>query len=79
LPAQIFDLPARGLIREGYWADLVVFDPARIQDRATAEDPWKSPQGIPLVIENGVVVVRDGKLTGMLPGQPLRRSGASGK
>jgi N-acyl-D-aspartate/D-glutamate deacylase len=77
LPARIFDLPARGLIREGYWADLVVFDPARIQDRATADDPWKPPEGIPFVIENGRLVVRDGKLTGLLPGQPVRRGGAA--
>lgn len=73
LPAAIFDLPERGLVREGYWADLVLFDPARIQDRATAEDPWQPPEGIPFVIENGVVIVRDGRLTGMFPGRPVRR------
>ena len=73
LPAEIFELPERGLIREGYWADLVLFDPARIQDRATYEDPWQPPEGISWVIENGVVVVRDGKLRGALPGQPVRR------
>lgn len=74
LPAGIFALPERGLIREGYWADLVLFDPARIQDRATADDPWKAPDGIPFVIEDGVAVVRGGKLTGLLPGRPVRRS-----
>jgi N-acyl-D-amino-acid deacylase len=73
LPAEIFELPERGLIREGYWADLVAFDPTRIQDRATDEDPWAPPEGIAWVIENGVVVARDGKLTGALPGQPVRR------
>jgi len=75
LPAAIFALPERGVLREGYWADLVLFDPARIQDRATADDPWKPPDGIPFVIENGVVVARHGKPTGLLPGRPLRRSG----
>ena len=75
LPAAIFALPERGLVREGCWADLVLFDPARIQDRATANDPWKPPEGIPFVIENGVVVARKGKPTGLLAGRPLRRSG----
>jgi N-acyl-D-amino-acid deacylase len=74
LAAEIFDLPERGLIREGYWADLVLFDPATIQDRATFEDPWRPPEGIQFVIENGELVVRNGKLTGLLPGKVVRRS-----
>lgn len=74
LAAEIFDLPERGVIREGYRADLVIFDPASIQDRASFEDPWQAPVGIPFVIENGEFVVREGKLTGLLPGQAVRRS-----
>jgi N-acyl-D-amino-acid deacylase len=77
LPAQIFELPDRGLLREGFWADLVLFSPERIQDRATSEDPWQPPDGIPYVIENGVLVVRNAKVTGALPGQPVRRRAVS--
>ncbi len=73
LPAETFELPERGRVQEGFWADLLLFDPSRIRDRATPENPWHSPDGIPYVIENGRVVVRDGKPTGALPGQPVRR------
>lgn len=78
LPAETFDLPERGRVQEGFWADLVLFDPSRIRDRATPEDPWHSPDGIPYVIENGVVVVRDGKPAGALPGRPVRRQHRAG-
>ena len=73
LTAEIFGIPNRGLIREGYWADMVVFDPARIQDHATFQDPWALPTGIAYVIENGRVVVHNGRLTGVLPGKPVLR------
>jgi dihydroorotase/N-acyl-D-amino-acid deacylase len=76
LPAEIFAISDRGLIREGFWADLVIFDPARIQDRATAEDPWQHPEGIAYVIVNGTVVARNGKVTGALPGRTVRRTHA---
>lgn len=71
--AETFGIPQRGFIRQGYGADLVIFDPARIQDRATPEDPWAAPVGIVAVIENGVVVARDGHGTHKLPGMPVRR------
>lgn len=74
LTAEIFALPRRGFIREGYWADLVIFDPDRIQDRAIFADPWKPPQGITYVIVNGVVAVQGIKPTGSLAGQPVVRS-----
>lgn len=74
LTAEIFALPRRGCIREGYWADLVIFDPARIQDRATFADPWKPPLGIAYVIVNGVVAVQGMKPTGALAGQPVTRA-----
>ena len=72
-PAQLFALPHRGELKEGNWADVVVFDPLRIQDLATFDDPWKPPAGIANVIENGVVVVHANRLTGALPGMPVRR------
>jgi N-acyl-D-amino-acid deacylase len=74
LAAEIFELPRRGLIREGYWADLVIFDPARLQDRATFADPWAPPQGIAYVVVNGVVAVRGTKPTGAWAGQPVTRA-----
>jgi N-acyl-D-amino-acid deacylase len=75
LAAEIFALPDRGLIREGYWADIVIFDPARLQDRATFQDPWAPPEGMAFVIVNGAVAVRGTKLTGALAGRPVRRAG----
>ena len=73
LTAEIFALPLRGYIREGYWADLVIFDPGKIQDRATFTDPWDPPQGITYVIVNGAVEAHGIKLTGALAGRPVTR------
>ncbi len=73
-PARKFHLGERGVVREGAFADLVVFDPARILDLGTYEDPNVPPTGIHHVFVNGERVVRDGKHTGARPGQPLRRS-----
>jgi N-acyl-D-amino-acid deacylase len=73
LAAEIFALPERAQVREGYWADLVVFDPQRIADCATFEDPWKAPVGISAVIVNGSVEVREGKVTGAMAGRPVRK------
>ena len=79
LPAQRMGLLDRGLVRPGMWADLVVFDPDRVIDRATFSDPHQFPEGIGDVIVNGVVVIRDGEHTGALPGRglfgPGRRNG----
>jgi len=74
LPARTFGLRDRGLIREGAFADLVVFDPARILDLGTYENPNVSPAGIYHVFVNGTQVVRDGQHTGARPGRPLRRA-----
>ena len=57
LPAQKLGLMDRGLIREGGWADVVVFNPKRVIDEATYEDPHQYPKGIEYVLVNGVVVV----------------------
>ena len=72
-PARVLGLLDRGLLREGYAADVTVFDPATIIDRATYEEPHQYPQGISTVIVNGVVVVDSGRHTGALPGRVLRR------
>ena len=74
LVAEIFSLPQRGLIRAGYNADLVIFDPAHIQDEATFADPWSPPKGIAYVIVNGVVAAKGVRPTGALAGQPVVRA-----
>jgi N-acyl-D-amino-acid deacylase len=71
LAAQIMGLKDRGLIREGYWADLVIFDLATIADKATFTEPHQYPEGIPFVFVNGVAVVDGGKLTRATPGKVL--------
>jgi N-acyl-D-aspartate/D-glutamate deacylase len=65
----------RGILKQGYWADIVVFDPATVADRATYEKPHQYPVGIPYVIVNGQLVLDAGKHTGGLPGQVLRGPG----
>ena len=69
LPARHFRLAGRGLVAEGYAADLTIFDPARVDGPATYEAPHAYATGIPFVVVNGVVVVRDGEHTGARPGQ----------
>ena len=73
VPAARLELRDRGVVREGWAADLVVFDPATVIDTATFEDPGRFPAGIPHVIVNGRVAVRDGVETGERPGRLLRR------
>lgn len=77
LPAQTFGLKQRGRIATGYWADLVLFDLATIQDEATYEHPLKRPQGIRYVLVNGRLVLHDGVLTSEAPGRALRRGRTS--
>lgn len=74
VPAARLGLRDRGVVREGAFADLVVFDPAAIADRATYETPAVHPVGIDAVIVSGVVVVREGVETGARPGRLLRRA-----
>jgi N-acyl-D-amino-acid deacylase len=69
--AERFGLTDRGVIREGAWADLVLFDPQTVADRATFIDPHQYPVGIPWVIVNGLVVIEQCQHTGALPGQVL--------
>jgi N-acyl-D-amino-acid deacylase len=74
LAAEKFRLADRGQVREGAFADLVVFDPATIRDAATFEDPHQPAEGIHHVLVNGTAVVRDGQPTGERPGRPVRRA-----
>jgi N-acyl-D-amino-acid deacylase len=71
--ARALGLADRGFVREGYQADLTVFEPGSIADRATYDEPQRFPAGIANVMVNGVVVVDEGEHTGALPGQVLRR------
>jgi N-acyl-D-aspartate/D-glutamate deacylase len=72
-PAQRIGLRNRGLLREGFKADITVFDPKVIMDEATFLDPHNFPSGISYVLVNGVVVVDEGEHTGILPGKALRK------
>lgn len=72
-PAQRLSLKDRGLLREGYKADITVFDPAKVNDEATFTDPHRFATGIPYVIVNGIVVIDNGDHTGALPGKALRK------
>ena len=72
-PAQRLGLPDRGLLRDGYRADIVVFDPEAVRTDATLEDPKRYPVGIEYVIVNGQPVIDRGENTGALPGRALRR------
>ena len=76
LPAQRFRLTDRGLIRPGMWADIVVFDPAKVADRATFTKPHAYAEGFHFVLVNGEVVIADGKHTGSRPGSILLGPGA---
>lgn len=71
LPAQTFGLKDRGLIREGFAADIVIFDENKIADKATFENPHQYAEGFSNVIVNGEIVFDGEKMTGKLSGQPL--------
>jgi dihydroorotase/N-acyl-D-amino-acid deacylase len=75
MPAARLGLADRGAIREGAFADLVVFDPATIADRATYERPHQYPAGIDVVLVNGTPVVDAGRYTDARAGRVLRRTG----
>ena len=75
LPAQRMRLTDRGVLKKGMWADVVIFDPATITDKATYENPNQLSVGMDYVLVNGVPVIADGKMTGALPGKVLRGEG----
>jgi N-acyl-D-amino-acid deacylase len=77
LPAQTLRLKDRGLLKEGYWADVVVFDPATVSDTATYENPQQYAKGVPFVLVNGTVVIDHGDHTGARPGKVIYGPGKS--
>jgi N-acyl-D-amino-acid deacylase len=78
LPATNLGLRQRGALKPGYYADVVVFDPARVQDHATFEKPKQLATGVDDVFVNGVQVLKDGKHTGAKPGRVVRGPGWTG-
>ena len=75
LPAANLKLDHRGWLKNGYYADVVVFDPVKIQDHATYEKPHQYATGVVHVLVNGVPVIKDGEHTGAKPGQVVRGPG----
>jgi N-acyl-D-aspartate/D-glutamate deacylase len=72
LPAARLGLKERGLLKTGYYADLVVFDAESVEDRATFKEPHRFPIGIEHAFVNGQAVLMEGCETGVRPGRPLR-------
>jgi N-acyl-D-aspartate/D-glutamate deacylase len=77
LPATVFGFEDRGFIREGMWADIVVFDLDRVQDRATFQEPHQFSVGMVYVLVNGRLAIRDGRFTDDLSGLVLSPRGVS--
>lgn len=77
LPATVFSLKDRGQLREGAWADIVVFAPVKVRDEATFNEPHHYATGFAAVLVNGVVVVKDDQHTGARPGKALRHESAT--
>jgi len=75
LPAQRLGLTDRGVLKQGMWADIAIFDPEQIRDLATFENPNQLSVGIQYLLVNGVPVIAAGKATNALPGQVLRGPG----
>ena len=75
LPAQTLKVDGRGMLAPGYFADVVVFDPAKIQDHATFEKPHQYATGMMHVFVNGVQVLKDGEHTGAKPGRFVKGPG----
>jgi N-acyl-D-amino-acid deacylase len=75
LPAETLNIPARGRLAPGFFADVAIFDPGLVRDRATFDDPHRYSEGMVHVLVNGVAVVRDGAHTGATPGRAVRGPG----
>jgi len=71
-PAQKLELWDRGLLREGCWADIVIFDPKSVIDKATFENPHQYPEGVSHVLVNGEPVIENEQYTGKMPGELLK-------
>jgi N-acyl-D-amino-acid deacylase len=72
-PAQKLGLKHRGMLKEGYWADITIFDDQRIIDKATYENPRLLSEGVEYVFVNGVLALKNGKVTGVKAGMALRK------
>jgi N-acyl-D-aspartate/D-glutamate deacylase len=72
-PAQKLGLKDRGLLREGCWADITIFDEKRIIDKATYENPRLYSEGVEYVFVNGILALNKGEFTGSKSGMPLRK------
>jgi len=79
LPTQTMRIDHRGQLKEGYYADVVVFDPAKIQDHATFVKPHQYATGMLHVFVNGEQVLKDGEHTGAKPGRFVRGPGWNGE
>jgi N-acyl-D-amino-acid deacylase len=79
LPARNLRLDRRGMLKKGYFADVVVFDPEKIQDHATFQNPHQYATGMVHVFVNGVQVLADGEHTGAKPGRVVRGPGWKGR
>lgn len=75
LPAEREHLVGRGLLKQGFFADITIFDPATIIDKATYKNPNQMSEGVDYVFVNGQLEFADGKLTGVTAGRPLRGQG----
>ena len=75
LPAQRMRFTDRGVLKQGMWADVVIFDPSTVRDVATFDHPNQLSQGMDFVLVNGVPVIEEGKMTGARPGKVLRGAG----
>jgi N-acyl-D-amino-acid deacylase len=75
LPANNLKIKKRGALKPGYYADLVIFDPDKIQDHATFDNPQQYSTGIVHVFVNGVQVIKDGEHNGAKPGHVVRGPG----
>jgi N-acyl-D-aspartate/D-glutamate deacylase len=72
-PAQKLGLKDRGLLKEGYWADITIFDADRIIDKATYENPRLHSEGVEYVFVNGVLAYNKGVFTKSMSGIPLKK------
>jgi N-acyl-D-amino-acid deacylase len=72
LPAQTFRIERKGLLKEGFDADIVIFDPKTIIDKSTYEDPKQKPEGISYVLVNGEIAAENGVVTRATSGKVLR-------
>ena len=75
LPAQNLKIDKRGLLKGGYYADIVIFDPEKIRDHATFQEPHQYAKGVEHVFVNGKLVLKDGEHTGATPGRIVRGAG----